>query len=86
MLKAFHESPQARGNKIASGILKNLIESAKTLLGLEQIHLWVLNQNKSAAKTLYSKAGFVSQGPIMKNDLKIDGSYLDAEYMTLALK
>jgi hypothetical protein len=47
--------------------------------------LWVLNPEESPAKKLYSRSGFLSQGATVRNDLKIDGVYVDAEYMTLSI-
>lgn len=93
-LKAKHKSsvhtmyvhPDFRGRKMGSVLLAEIVESAQELPGLEQIHLWVLNPETSAARRLYLKAGFVAQGPLVKNDLNINGKYVDAEYMTLKIR
>jgi ribosomal protein S18 acetylase RimI-like enzyme len=77
--------PEFRGRRLGSVLLAEIVESAQEMPGLEQIHLWVLNPETSPAKHLYLKAGFVSHGPVVRNDLKIDGTYVDAEYMTLSI-
>ncbi len=78
-------APEFRGLGIAGAILNSIVTSACAMAGVEQVHLWVLEPETSAAKRLYDKAGFVSQGPVVKCDLKIDGSYVDAECMVLTL-
>lgn len=84
-IHTMYVTPEFRGRKMGSVLLAELVESAQSLEGLEQIHLWVLNPETSPARKLYLKAGFVSQGPVVANDLKINGVYVHAEYMTLAL-
>ncbi len=84
-IHTMYVAPEYRGQKIAEGILRNLMEAARALPGVEQIHLWVLNPETSPARKLYLKAGFKPQGMVVQNDLFIDGAYVDAEYMTLAL-
>ena len=84
-IHTMYVAPKHRGQKIAEDILRNITEIALTMAGLEQIHLWVLNPETSLARKLYLKTGFKSQGPMVRNDLIIDGIYIDAEYMTLAL-
>ena len=85
-IHTMYVAPEFRGKGIAEGILNSLIQSARSMFALEQIHLWVLNPETSPAKKLYLKAGFVSQGAVVRNDLKIKGKYVDAEYMTLSIK
>ncbi len=85
-IHTMYVAPEFRGQKIAQCVLRCLVEAAHTMPDLEQIHLWVLNPETSPARKLYLKAGFVLQGPLVSKDLIIDGTYVDAEYMTLALK
>jgi GNAT superfamily N-acetyltransferase len=84
-IHTMYVAPEYRGQKIADGILRNIMETARTMPGLEQIHLWVLNPETSFARKLYLKAGFKPQGPMVRNDLFIDGAYVDAEYLTLLM-
>lgn len=85
-IHTMYVAPEMRGKKIAMRMLESLVESAQAMMSLEQIHLWVLNPETATAKKLYLKAGFVTQGTVVKKDLKINGNYVDAEYMTLSLQ
>ncbi len=85
-IHTMYVAPEYRGRGLAQKILLEVLARAKTFSGLEQIHLWVLNPHDSVAKKLYQKAGFVTQGAVVKKDLIIDGNYVDAEYMTMELK
>lgn len=78
-------APEFRGKGIAHRLLESLVNSAREMHGLEQIHLWVLNPESSPARRLYKKAGFKPQGLVVRKDLLILDQYVDAEYMTLEL-
>lgn len=84
-IHTMYVTPEYRGQKIAASILTNIVDEARSMPGLEQIHLWVLNPETSAARRLYLKAGFKPQGPMVRNDLIIDGTYVDAEYLSLVM-
>ncbi len=84
MIHAMFVQPHYRNQGIGSLLLRKTIILAQQIAGLEQIHLWVLHALSSAA-AFYLKAGFESQGTIVKNDLKIGDIYIDAEYMVLYL-
>lgn len=80
MIHAFYIAPEHRGKGFGKKLMAALLKKTQRLSGLEQIHLWVLTAHDSALK-FYEKCGFVSQGPVVKNDLKINGRYVDAAYM-----
>ncbi|MEM7373309.1 MAG: GNAT family N-acetyltransferase [Bacteroidota bacterium] len=81
MIHAMYVDPVYRNQGIGHQLMQEVLTKAKTLQGLEQVHLWVLHAKTSAAD-FYAKLGFVSQG-IVKKDLKVEGKYVDAEYMVL---
>lgn len=85
-IHTMYVDPSHRNQKIGARILSDLIQRAKEMSSLEQIHLWVLNPEISAARHLYAKNGFIGQGTIVRRDLKINGIFVDAEYMTLDLE
>ena len=77
--------PQFRGRGVGKSLLLALIERAtKECEGLEQIHLTVVSNNKSA-KRLYVSLGFEVYG-IEPNALKFDEQYFDEDLMILRLR
>ncbi|HAA15886.1 MAG TPA: hypothetical protein DCE41_30915 [Cytophagales bacterium] len=84
MVHAMYTDPTYRGQGVGKRLMDDLLQRVRHLNGLEQIHLWVLHADTSAAD-FYRKCGFVSQGPVVKKDLKIEGRYVDAEYMVMHL-
>jgi ribosomal protein S18 acetylase RimI-like enzyme len=84
-IHTMYVAPEARRRGLAEAMVAAAIDRARTMPGLEQLHLWVLNPQTSAARLLYSKLGFAAQGPVVRGDLVIDGKYVDAEYMVLRL-
>ena len=80
MIHAMYTDPKVRGQKVGKKLIEELEVRAKKLVGLEQIHLWVLHAETSASE-FYEKCGYQRQGPYVNKDLKIDGKYVDAEYM-----
>lgn len=81
---AMYVTPEKRGNGLAKELMKEAIKTAKTIEGIEQIHLTVVSSN-AAALGLYASLGFKTYGH-EKNALKIDGIYYDEELMVLFLK
>lgn len=75
--------PFARGQGVGLALLEDLILRAKSLPGLEQIHLMVVADNV-AAKRLYTSLGFEVYG-VEPHALKLDGKYSDEELMVLFL-
>ena len=87
MIHAMYVAPAFRGKDIGSLLLKEVIQRAGKMEGLEQIHLWVLERaGKVSAANFYSKFGFIKQGPAVKKDMKIAGEYVDAAYMVKYMK
>lgn len=80
MIHAMYIDPGFRGFGLGKNLLTALLSYVGQLEGLEQIHLWVLHADTSASG-FYQKCGFESQGTLVKKDLKINGVYVDAEYM-----
>lgn len=77
--------PQFRGRGVGKALLLALIERAtKECEGLEQIHLTVVSNNKSA-KRLYVSLGFEVYGK-EPHALKFDEQYFDEDLMILRLR
>jgi ribosomal protein S18 acetylase RimI-like enzyme len=84
MIHAMYVDVGYRKQGIAQKLISELLKRIKIIKGLEQIHLWVLHSDNSAAG-FYRKCGFESQGTLVKKDLKINDIYVDAEYMVMYL-
>ena len=80
---AMYVTPGLRGQRIGRKLVKEAIETAKQIVGIEQILLSVVTSN-DAAKHLYLSLGFEIYGK-EKHALKIGDSYLDEEHMCLFL-
>ena len=76
-------TPEARGQGIARALLYAVLARAISLPGLEQINLHVVTTN-AVARRLYQALGFEVFG-LERRALKVNGQYLDEEYMALAL-
>ncbi|MEL7424868.1 MAG: GNAT family N-acetyltransferase [Bacteroidota bacterium] len=85
MVHAMYVDPTYRKRGVGKALMENLIGRARALPGLEQIHLWVLHANGKTAAHFYQNMGFQRQGPLVKDDLKWQDQYIDAEYMVLRL-
>lgn len=79
-LHTMYVTPAYRSKGIGNKLIMNLRNEIEHLEGLEQIHLWVLLSDYNAVE-FYEKAGFIGQGALVKQDLKIHGQYVDAMYM-----
>ena len=75
--------PEARSKGIGKALLLEAIIRAKSMEGLEQVHLGVVVTNKEAIK-LYKRCGFDVYG-VERKALKLQGRYLDEELMSLDL-
>ncbi|WP_096154278.1 MULTISPECIES: GNAT family N-acetyltransferase [Bacillus] len=75
--------PEARGKGVAKQLMQELIKKAKECQGVEQLLLTVVQGNASA-KRLYESLGFEVYG-LERNALKVDGEYLDEDWMVLFL-
>lgn len=78
---AMYVTPSMRGKGIAKKLMNETINKAKTLEGIEQIHLTVVSSNIVASR-LYSSLGFEAYGT-EKRALKIGEDYFDEELMVL---
>jgi ribosomal protein S18 acetylase RimI-like enzyme len=67
--------PEARGQNVGRFLIQDLLERARQIDGIEQVHLAVTSSNISALK-LYKRMGFVTYG-IDPRALKLDGQYFD---------
>ena len=85
MVHAMYVAPTHRKLGVGLALMDGVIERAKALPGLEQIHLWVLHARGESAAQFYQNIGFQRQGPLVKDDLKWQDQYIDAEYMVLRL-
>jgi ribosomal protein S18 acetylase RimI-like enzyme len=77
-------TPEKRRGGIGRKLLQLLLDRARAIDGLDQIHLSVTTTQTAAAQ-LYRSMGFESFG-VEPRALKIGGRYIDEEYMLLRLK
>ncbi len=85
MIHNMYTHPDVRGKRVGKALMQMVLDRAKRMPDLEQIHLWVLHADTSASG-FYAKLGFERQGPYVKKDQKILGRWVDAEYMVLYFK
>ena len=86
MIHAMYIDPEFRNKGWGEKLMTALLEKAEKMEGLQQVHLWVLHAAGAAsAASFYKDCGFESQGTRVKNDLKINDQYVDAEYMVMYL-
>ncbi|SEN42422.1 GNAT family N-acetyltransferase [Lihuaxuella thermophila] len=83
MIWGMYVAPEARGRGVGRLLLHEVLEKAKKMDGLEQIHLTVVTKN-TPARNLYLSMGFRPYG-LEKRALKVGDQYLDEEYMVLFL-
>jgi ribosomal protein S18 acetylase RimI-like enzyme len=72
---AMYVTPSERGKGIGKRLLEELIERAKRLNGLEQLHLTVVSNNDAAVQ-LYRSLGFEVYGT-ERNAMKFEEQYWD---------
>ena len=77
-------TPEKRQGGIGRKLVQLLLERARAIDGLDQIHLSATT-TQAAATQLYRSMGFESFG-VEPRALKIGGRYIDEEYMLLRLK
>ncbi|WP_338472993.1 GNAT family N-acetyltransferase [Niallia sp. XMNu-256] len=81
---AMYVSPSKRGSGIGKALMKEAINKAKSLNGIEQIYLAVVSNNESAKK-LYSSLDFQVFGT-EKRGLRVEENiYYDVDFMILYL-
>jgi ribosomal protein S18 acetylase RimI-like enzyme len=76
-------TPKSRGTGLGHRLLKTALDRARTIEGVEQVHLSV-DATQAAAGRLYHSLGFESFG-CEPRALKVGGRYIDEEYMVLRL-
>jgi GNAT superfamily N-acetyltransferase len=88
MLYAMYVAPEARRAGVGSALLEGIVDRARQLDGLEQIHLWVLRSpgRPCPAAALYEAHGFQAQGPCVVDDIRWGQVSLDAEYRVRRLQ
>lgn len=74
--------PAYRGKGIAKKLLNHLIKEAFQIGSMESLQLEAVDSNKTAVG-LYLSLGFVSYGRFENYFKKLDGSYLDQQFMVL---
>lgn len=72
----------AQGNGIGTQIMEFVLQYARQVSGLEQVHLSVVGNQK--AKLLYEKIGFKTYA-VEERALKINGQYFDEHHMVYFL-
>lgn len=76
-------APEAQGKGVGGALLDSLLARARTLAGLEQIHLGVATTQDSA-RGLYRSRGFEPYA-LVRRELKVGDTYVDVEGMVLWL-
>ena len=76
-------APSSRGHGVGAALLEAAVTVARTLPGLQRVHLSV-SVTRQAARSLYKSVGFQSWGT-EPGGLKIGERYLDQEHMILQL-
>lgn len=80
---AMYVTPGSRGMGVGRKLMEAAIEKARGIDGISHLLLSVVQSNQQAKK-LYTSLGFVSFG-VEKKALKLNGKYIDEEYMQLEL-
>ncbi|KIL49116.1 GNAT family N-acetyltransferase [Jeotgalibacillus campisalis] len=81
---AMYVDPRCRKKGIGRKLMETAIKKAEEIKEVEQILLAVAEPNKTA-KSLYVSLGFKSFG-LERKALKLDGLYIDEEYMKLEIR
>lgn len=71
--------PEQRGQGVGRKLLQSLLDEAKQVEGLEQVHLTVITANEGARR-LYENLGFVEYG-CEPASIKVDGVNYDECFM-----
>lgn len=81
---SLYVAPEAREQGLATALLRETIDRARSIAGLEQLLLGVV-ATQTVARKLYESLGFVVFGREPRA-VKIGGAYYDEEFMTLDLR
>lgn len=85
-LHSLYVLPKYRGIGIAKQLVTELLKIVEPISSIEQIQLWALLSDESSTVGFYEKIGFKISGGIFKNDLLINGRYVDAVCMVMNLE
>lgn len=80
---AMYVTPEYRKQKVGHALITELLQAAKSCVGLERIHLTVFSSN-IGAKRLYESVGFISYAT-ERDAVKVDGVYLDEDFMSIQI-
>lgn len=80
---SMYTAPEQRGRGVGKALVTEAIAQARTIPGVEQLHLAVVTTN-TAARQLYRSLGFEVYG-LEPRALKQDEQYWDEELMVLRL-
>ncbi len=83
-LYGVYVSAAHRGLGAGRDLLHGIIDIARSIGGLEQLHLSVSTSNETASR-LYRKLGFVPYGT-EPHALKVGAAYIDEDHMVLRLR
>jgi ribosomal protein S18 acetylase RimI-like enzyme len=81
---AMYVAPEARRAGVGRALLAEVRARAERIVGLEQLHLFVITSNEAACR-LYRATGFVTYG-IEPHAVKLGDRYWDEELMVLQLR
>ncbi|AWI26326.1 GNAT family N-acetyltransferase [Flavobacterium pallidum] len=85
LLHSLYVLPGYRGNSIGKRLIGESRKIISAVPDVEQLQLWVLLSGEDSAIGFYEKAGFEEMGGVFKDDLKINGKYVDAVCMVMHL-
>ncbi len=77
-------APEASGQGVGRAVLKRVIDTARLLPEVEQIHVQVVTSN-TGTRGLYKTVGFETYG-VQPGSLKVGEKYIDEEFMMLKLR
>ena len=84
MVWGVYTVPEVRGRGVGRALLTAILAHARTVPGLEQVHLTVTTVNP-IAQALYESFGFVTYG-VEPRSLRLAERYLDERLMVLMLR
>jgi RimJ/RimL family protein N-acetyltransferase len=83
MIWGMYTTPEVRGRGVGKALFTAILAHARTVPGLEQVHLTVTTVNP-VAQALYEAFGFRTYG-VEPRSLKLGDNYLDEALMVLRL-
>lgn len=80
-LHSLYVSPPYRGKGLAKQLMNEALQIISTIQGIEQIQLSAIISSKNHVVPFYESFGFSILGGLIKDDLIINGEYVNAVYM-----